>query len=197
LDKTEWMRIDMNMMTGNISRILEALPQLSRQELEAIKSRCTYLLQFNKKQETMEDEDWLLRGLLCELRRRGLDNRASFSVRKSSTSFVTQSERIRKLLIDAVPDMTLTERRLLGEIIGEALANYLVSIRQEVSLTSMLRHVGKVPQAMDHSFPDYIATGMLRLVIQTRTVDEHSVRPATVVPTRVHSHLRSISGRQQ
>lgn len=152
-------------MAANASDIMIGLASLTRTELEAVRNRCSYLLQHERGGRQVQD-DWLLAGILHELRRCGIDNRATYRPRKSSASFVPQSARVRKLLTDAVPDMSTAECLLLGEIAASCLASYIAR-RYELSLASMLGRVSQVPVAIDSSFPGYLESGMLGMVIRS------------------------------
>ncbi len=149
-------------------QILTALPTLNRQQLEGIRQRASLLLQHRThKNESIEDEDWLLAGILTELKHRGLSNYQNFRIKKSSSfaGFQTQSETVRILLEQGAPGLNLVERRFLGEIAGYELANYIKGWT-DVSLYTMLENVGKVPMAIDHAFPGYLASKMLWVVIR-------------------------------
>ncbi|MDE2426277.1 MAG: hypothetical protein KGO96_10275 [Elusimicrobia bacterium] len=158
----------------DLSEVLKSLSSLRRSELEEVKKRATFLLQHSMSVvESVEEEDWLLYGIMEELKRRGLHSGGDFRIRHASShaGFQSQSERVRALLLEAVPGLSLSERRLLGMLAAESLATYISKWRpepREVSRDNLLRYVGKVPEAIDSSFPDYLSAGMLASVLHHR-----------------------------
>lgn len=153
--------------------IMGSLRSLSRTQLEAVRKQAAYHLQHQSSRGSapVEEEDWLLLGLLTELRRRGLDGR-DFKIKSSSSfaGFQTQSVGVRELLLTAVPGLSAVQRRLLGEIAGYELARYLESWSppKEISRANLLMYVSRVPEAIDRAFPGYMAAGMLGLVVSGR-----------------------------
>lgn len=63
--------------------------------------------------------------------------------------------------------MTTAERYALGKMVARALRDYLVW-QEHFGLKSMLAQVDKIPEALDASFPGYIASGMLGVLIKVR-----------------------------
>ena len=157
------------MLPPDYDQILSSLPSLSRHQLEEIRRRSVFLLQHKSSSVPVEDEDWLLLGILTELQQRGLDNRSSFKIKRTSSyaGFSTQSERIRSLIATAVPNMSSVQQRAMGEVAADALCRYLLSWRDppQLSRSTLLRYVGRVPEALDWSYPGYIASGLLGLTI--------------------------------
>ena len=149
------------------SYVLSALPRLNKGELEEVKRRTTALLQMGRRTDPqpIEDEDWLLLGILSELRHRGLDNRPTVRLKKASSyaGFSAQSERVRQLLLDAAPGLTAVQRRALGEIAARALADYLTWT--DLNRDTLMRFVGRVPEALDKAYPGYTSSGLLPLII--------------------------------
>ena len=149
--------------------LLRSIDQLNTTQLKAARQRINFQLQHRSDQTTLEDEDWLLHGINAELRRRGLDNRDSFRVKKDSSfaSFNTQSEQARELLLLAAPGLTAIQRRALGEIAAKALADWLSTWQNySINRETLMRNVGKIPEAIDRAYPTYIETGLLGLIIK-------------------------------
>lgn len=147
------------------SQINQALGRLSRNQLEQVRKRCTFLLQYQTREQVpVEQEDWLLLGILSELRYRGLD-KGSFQLKNHSShaSFNSQSEKVRELLLEAAPGLTPVERRVLGQVAAAALAKYISWT--DVNRDNMLRYVSHVPEAVDVAFPGYMESRLLHLVV--------------------------------
>lgn len=145
--------------------ILRTLPALNRKQLEELRTKAAFFIQRRPDVNvSMEDEDWLLSGIKKELVRRGLE-KPDFVFRKNDSyrSFVTTSVKVRELLEEAAPGLSLVERRYLGEIAAKELARYL---RVEITLRSMLEHASQIPQALNRAFPGYMEGRMLGIVIR-------------------------------
>ena len=179
------------------SEILTAIDRagssLTRGEIEQIQQRCRYWLQRKtaSARVTLEDEDWLLAGLLTELRRRGLDNRDQF---RPNASFTTQSARVREMLDQLAPGLTLVERRYLGEVAARALADYINRFR-DLNIGTLTQMVSSVPTALDRSFPGYIAAGMLPVLV--RTLHDGNGGKITSIDTGIHRDVRGAGQRRQ
>src|SRR6266702_495958 len=155
----------------NYNSILLTLPSLTRTQLEEVRRRASYVLQLtagNVRKQVLEQQDWLLEGIVSELKYRGLWIDAfKFHIKnnKSFHSYQTKSEKVRELLEQASPNMTLIEKTVLGQICGYELACLL---RMNVSLHDMLEHVDLIPIAIDKSYPGYLASRMLGVIIKKR-----------------------------
>ena len=153
-----------------MSQILFSLGTLNRYQLDKVKQRVSFLLQHRTNTTSVENEDWLLLGILNELRRRGLDDRDTFRLKKVSSyaSFNTQSENVRSLLLKVAPDLTAIQRRALGETAAKALADFISTWTppRETNRENLLMLVSKIPEALDWAFPGYMAAGMLGMVVR-------------------------------
>lgn len=153
--------------------IIGSLPSLSKTQLAEVKKRATALASLSRslevEQSPVEDEDWLLHGVLSELRRRGLDHRP-FNIRNpaSFAGFSTQSASVRETLVLAAPDLTAVQRRVLGEIAAYELARYLQSWKKapEINRETMLRYISRVPEAVETAYPGYLEAGLLSLIVR-------------------------------
>lgn len=150
---------------ASYAEVLLSLGRLNRKQLEEVRRRAAFFLQHKTEPDSVEDEDWLLTGILTELRRRGLDSR-SFRIKRASSyaSFQTQSENVRELLLTAAPGLTAVQRRALGEVAAYELASYLSWT--DVSRETMLTYVARIPEAIDRAYPGYMASQLLGLVVR-------------------------------
>jgi hypothetical protein len=150
--------------------VLELIPTLPMQEVKRIRDHCTVALQLLGKQTEVEHNDWLLEGIFSELRKRGLRETLPSNFRlKNSRSFagyLDKSKLVRDALLIAVPDLSRAEEYALGDVVARSLVRYVEAF-SDVSVESVLRHVQYVPQALEKSFPGYLASGMLRALLKT------------------------------
>lgn len=135
-----------------------------------LRRRLLFFIGDTQRNSTM-NEDWLLTGIMIVLRERGMGHMIppNFRIKnnKSFAEYETQADRVRELLSDAIPDMTLVEQKSLGVICARALADYLSGFT-EVGLHNMLFYVARIPEALDNAFPNYLASGTLSFVIRRR-----------------------------
>jgi hypothetical protein len=163
------------MPSSNIDMILE---QLDREGLENVRKKATWFLKQKAgslKSQPLEQEDWILEGIKTELDRRGLLSPTDAFRIKNSRSFAgfqTKSEKVRWLLEQAAPELSLIERKYLGEIAAQTLARYIESWYPKpgeekvmVSLYTMLRFVDYIPRAIETAFPGYMASRVLGIII--------------------------------
>jgi hypothetical protein len=102
------------------------------------------LLFFIGNRDATPDQDWLLQGILSAIRERGMGQMIppNFRIKsvKSFGEYETQADRVRELLSDAIPEMSLIEQRSLGVLVARALATYLSKFT-DVNLHNMLFYV--------------------------------------------------------
>ena len=61
------------------------------------------------------------------------------------------------------------ELAALGQVVARALADYVVTY-SSLTIKAMMRNVAQVPQALDASFPGYLAAGMIGILIKMKGV---------------------------
>jgi hypothetical protein len=115
------------------------------------------------------EQDWILDGVLTVLRERGMGQMVppNFRIKNVSSygEYETQADRVRQLLSDAIPNMTVTEQKSMGLIAARALATYLAKFT-EISLHNMLFYIARIPEALDDAFPEYLASGTLGFIVR-------------------------------
>jgi len=144
--------------------------------LRAVRQRASALLSLSTDTADVED-DWLLYGIGHELSSRGLGRMPPTSIVVTLNDYKTydkHAEAMKAFLLNAVENsgdpLSRNQRRALGCICARSLAGYIASF-SEVGLNTMLRHVGNIQQAVDRSFPGYLASGMLRFLLGERRED--------------------------
>lgn len=150
--------------------IKEAIPELNRQQLTELRTLASWQLQqkAGRKDEGVQEQDWLLEGIIFVLNERGLGKQVPHSFRlknnKSFASYQTQSERIKSLIEDALGNNSSTmELKQAGIIAARALASFLA---KEVSFHAMMFSISRIPEAIQRSFPGYIESGLLPLILR-------------------------------
>lgn len=117
------------------------------------------------------ESDWLFQGVVRELKRRGLPAfvGSPAMLRSIAPNFELSSQEVRtyfeqKLSGDPKPP-TRTELLALGAILGRSLAVH-IEPRMPVTLRTMLVNVGNSVEALENSFPGYLAAGMLDKLVR-------------------------------
>lgn len=154
----------------DLSTVLRVLPTLSPTELQQIRGKTGALLSLGggaamaSTSETVVrlELDYLLDGVIVELRRRGLVSQKF----KLPPSLITPAYRqasleVREHLSEYVGKLTAAENAALGKLCAESLARYLDRGNVPLSPSTMLKNIAKVPTAVDSSFPGYLETGSL------------------------------------
>lgn len=154
--------------------ILETLPKLKPAELEKISQHLTALRvteSSRNKGSEPAGSDWLLAGILFELRRRGLlssKNIPAKEIKRWAPRYESEANEVRGVLIKAFGGAPPQPNELvaLGRLAAEALAADLNGGPAPVCLTTMLRRVSSIPGAVDAAFPDYISCGVLSALLR-------------------------------
>ncbi len=120
------------------------------------------------------ENDWLLDGIYHSLRDLGLG--ATLIPPKDLPSktylrYQRTSKKVRSALESRItPTMRPAEKLALGRIIGSAYIAYVREWLQSTAIEKLLDHIGRVPDALDAAFPSYLETGMLGVLIRSRTM---------------------------
>lgn len=144
--------------------ICEELPSLTRKQLDEIRKRCALLMQNQSiHSDAVEEQDWLLEGILRECQHRGIYVGRSFHIKRSGSfaSYATKAQTVRELLTECAPGLSPVQYVALGQICARELANYL----KQPSFKAMMDRVDWIPTALEQSYPGYMASKLLQLVV--------------------------------
>lgn len=165
------------MTPSDFNNLVRQLPLLTKEQMTDMRRRLAFLI---GGESVGQNEDWLLIGIFEVLRARGKGHTIppGFTVKKSRSyhGFDTQADRVRQVLDEAVPNMTMTEQRGIGVLCARALADYIESwtksdgSKHEIDLDKMLHNVGKIPNAVDFAYPGYLSSGMLGMLVRRKSV---------------------------
>jgi hypothetical protein len=124
-------------------------------------------------QSASAKSDWLLTGILHELSRRGLHyhGQIDVSIIRLAPNYGDVAASMRDELVHEFkrshPQPKYAELLALGSVTARALAEYLIRVRAPVGLKTMLQNVGKVFEALDVSYPGYVQSGFLGMLVKT------------------------------
>lgn len=151
--------------------LLRQLRELPPEQWNTIQARvtafhklgCTSSPTYALGRSSDSDEDYLLTGIYIELRRRGLLGRnATIPPSAWPSKFKKTSAEVRQnIQFHFDRQLSPVEQAALGRLCGQTLAAYLEKRGIPISPNSMLSSVGKIPLALDHAFPGYLASGLL------------------------------------
>ena len=142
---------------------------LSRKQLDDVRKRCALLMQNQStRSDSVEEQDWLLEGVLHECQRRGIYVGRTFHVKRSGSfaSFATKSTEVRELLTECAPGLTPVQRVALGQVCARELAEYVTGRIGPPSFKALMDRVDWIPSALEASFPGYMASKQLGLVVR-------------------------------
>lgn len=161
------------MNDADFQKLVAQLPELTRDQITDLRRRAAFFLA-HKEEGGVQNQDWILAGVIQVLNDRGLESTipANFRIKnkRSFSAYSTQADRIMQMLSLAIPNMTTTDRLSLGVLAARALADYIQSWIKPtpVTLDSMLHNVSRIPEALDIAFPGYIAAGLLSFLLPAR-----------------------------
>lgn len=163
-------------MAAALATVLNILPSLPTTELNKIKSKIGALLSLREGTEknsidtlclTDSPFDYILEGIVFELRKRGLLTSKGFIPRQYwPKNYDSTAKEIRILLESQFPHpLPQPQLVLLGRICAEALASYLEPV-VPISPSSLMSNVHKIPTAIDQILPGYLQAGLLFIVLE-------------------------------
>jgi hypothetical protein len=166
----------------SVKSIIAELPKLSPAELEIVatwvaanknlpgKSRAT-------KARTVGDDDWLLAGIASELSDRGLlPKEGGYGKLLRLPSYPVYKNTSPQVLDQLEPFLRLREKpwprpRLfaLGKLFAYLLARYISYYPVEPD--RMLKNIGRLIVALEASFPGYLASGLIPILLERERVN--------------------------
>lgn len=147
--------------------VLTTLPALTTPELEEVKAKAQALLSLSAApgtpSPTTATDDWLLQGIAHVLCCRGLLGKYFPTPDNKTYTVVCQ---VQTTLLAAIGrPLKTVEKVALGRVVAEAMAD-MISAYAPLGPKIMLQHIPKAAQALENSFPGYLAAGMVGKLIQ-------------------------------
>lgn len=115
------------------------------------------------------EADWLLQGILAELRRRGHKPHIKdmSQIRGLCVDYEMTSQEVREHLEAMLPsEVTAAELRTLGTITARALIDRFRNV--PIGLKPLLQLAGRSMEALDDSFPGYLGSGMIYWIVKRK-----------------------------
>jgi hypothetical protein len=163
----------------SLDSVLDLLKDLTSPELEIVRKHAIAYAGIGPKRRIPINEvreDWILDGILYELQRRGLGDTipGEFFIRnkQSFAGYAERSERVRKMFDGYFS--TTYDRLAFGRMLAHSLAKKVDEFAP-ISLDTLLRNVGLIPEAFDSAYPGYISNNMLPMLI--KALHERRVGP--------------------
>ena len=162
----------------DVKQIISALPKLTKAELRQLRQAIDFIdgkSTLKKASGWQQTEDWLTPGLLYELKRRGLtygylDEQR---LKNMAPNYAADSEVVRENLREKLKQSKalISTKRLdhaelvaFGRIAARALADYLQPVAS-LGLKFLLTNVGKISEALEQSYPEYLQSSMIWMVV--------------------------------
>jgi hypothetical protein len=163
----------MRVMTP-LQQIQAMLPRLNAEDSR--KLRLLLDSRFKEKAATNptvgSQDDWLLPGIKAQLRKRGL-NYGNISPERLAPNYTKDAVRIctqlrKQLRKESRFELKHVHLLVLGGIIAEALIEHLKQTRPNAptGLKLLLTSVNEIPEAIERSFPGYLASGMVHMLLR-------------------------------
>lgn len=165
-------------MPSDLSTILRLLPTLSPADTQQVRAKASALLSLNGGSSSgnsgpgrlgkdfvrhgVVDCDFILRGIVFELRRRGLlGSKVTIYQRFIPASYQQDAVAVRQHLSEHIKQLSSTDEEALGRLLARSLADYLERGKVPISPRTILANVNKMLVALDAAFPGYLVTGWL------------------------------------
>ena len=165
---------------SELKQIIGKLPKLTKAERQTLRQALDFFDGGKTKaavsgKEKVVVHDWLIPGIIAELRRRGLEY-SGLSDRRIASMAPDYEEESKALMVSLrqklIKAKALTSKERLthaelegfGRVSARALADYLQNTRS-LNLKFMLGNISKVPDALEASYPSYLACGLVGVLI--------------------------------
>lgn len=152
-------------------QIIGLLPSLTPAERKQVASAIALLGGLESPLGPSVTDDWILAGIISYLVRRGLlaEQGALFGLKRRD-AYKTYMQKMPAIVaffarIETQSGLYKRHRPMLALLAARALGDLLIE-RGIFSVGAMLTQIDRIPEAMDRAFPDYIACGMLGMVLK-------------------------------
>jgi hypothetical protein len=167
-------------MSNEYQQILRLLPAVTPEERKKLKVLVGAFKGGKSVQNSSQERypngnvnangDWLFEGIIAELGRRGLNYRAPQVTQSRSENYEQDSvfvrTRLEQNLKVLVPQPKRAHFLALGSRSAHSLAEYISRWDTPLGLKFMLNNVSRTFEALDRSFPGYLASGMVGVLVQ-------------------------------
>jgi hypothetical protein len=126
----------------------------------------------NTKRNSFAEKDWLLKGICAALSDRGLLSYAAEIMLVKTKAFKAY-ERVAPVLRAELSQLTKgNSLDRLAYVTGIALMHFVELQGFRVSATMVMTNAAKAREALEESFPGYIQSGLLSIVLDDRAHDQ-------------------------
>ena len=156
-------------MTTAFSQVQALIPKLAPEERTKIRMLLTKHAGVKESRAAISVNtaraDWLLQGYLDELERRGQKYHVGgmAQIRVLCADYEMNAQAVRANLEEMLDEPSRAELLTLGTLIAKALIRRFPKL--PIGLQPLLSVTGRALEALDDSFPGYIAAGMLSCLI--------------------------------
>lgn len=192
---------------GKFNDILLAIPKMDLEQLDKLadKIKIARNLLVPEERESEDTDDWLLQGILKELRRRGLlspkqrprlagDLLARYNewapgIQEALIQGFQVPRKYRlQIGLPALPEPQPHELALLGSLAAQAMADDLAGSPAPLCLHTMIHALPRALGMVDKSYPGYIAAGMLGMLVRRGGGKKNGARSAAGTVAGKHSN---------
>lgn len=156
-----------------LTKIIEMMGELTQDELEQVRKMAVAMAGVGPKKRipiAEMREDYILDGIMFEIESRGMGGSipGEFRLRTKSSfnSFVEGSERVRRIFELQAPKITTAEKIALGRLMARSLSQKVAEFAP-ITFEIMLRNVRLIPEAFENSFPGYLESGLLTVLVDS------------------------------
>lgn len=154
--------------------IISALPKLPPQDIEKIKSAALFVS--NGHSVLKDDTHWLFDCLMAELTSFGVQRSISFEQFKKGRSYSSWKngcQEVERFFKKAFPELKQNRRIMLCRFLIETLIKNLCDQNVPITINTVAKNFGRLPEMWENAFPDYLASGLQGMII-----NKLSSRPA-------------------
>lgn len=114
-------------------------------------------------------DDWLLDGIITHLNDIGLPTSAYALTRLQAWNiYQKKAPPVVSLLEKSAPKLSQIEMRSLGLLVARSLGKR-IAVFAQVEARTMLRFIDQAPEALNRSYPGYLANGWISLLVKRNT----------------------------
>jgi hypothetical protein len=169
------------MATGELHKIIEFLPKLSKPDLKELQVRVGFLLKHSissesiyEKVETSSEELLVLDSISNVLRSRGEELNSVAWLKKSSryAAFKAKLPNVFKFLnkepLPGIAKLSNVEIRAILEIGVKLVIDHMQFIGAPVTGRNIMNHIHSLPAMLNRMFPGYARSGMLHMLVRRK-----------------------------
>ncbi len=157
-------------MSSSMNSIIEQLPSLTNEELQAVRDTATFLTDNTKQNKPTDWEAKVFQAFNKQLSTSGIQTNlhyASFRRTSGYKAWIQSISKVETFITNNFGTLKNIERLALLNLFYKLLIDNMNEINVPITINTVSSHTKRIPEVFNMNFPGYIASGLAPMVLAT------------------------------